>query len=103
MYTNNDITSSLHTYLFLRSIPERCILEALLRRVLYCGHSTQYIHLVSVALPEGPWRLLVSRQVSAAQNAVAMETARRRYNELIIRMENGRGELSLVSKRATVV
>ena len=27
--------------------PERCILEALLRRVLYCGHSTQYIHLVA--------------------------------------------------------
>jgi len=26
---------------------ERCILEALLRRVLYCGHSTQYSHLVS--------------------------------------------------------
>ena len=32
---------------FLRSIPERCILEALLRRVLYCGHSTQYSHLVT--------------------------------------------------------
>ena len=27
-------------------MPERCILEALLRRVLYCGHSTQYSHLV---------------------------------------------------------
>jgi len=35
-----------HTYLFLRSILERCILEALLCRVLYCGHSTQYGHLV---------------------------------------------------------
>jgi len=42
----NDITRSFHTYLLLRSIPERCILEALLRRVLYCGHSTQYSHLV---------------------------------------------------------
>ena len=31
---------------FLLSIPERRILEALLRRVLYCGHSTQYSHLV---------------------------------------------------------
>jgi len=28
VYTNNDITSFFHTYLFLRSIPERCILEA---------------------------------------------------------------------------
>ena len=37
-----------HTYLFLRSILERCILEALLRRVLYCGHSTQYSHLVII-------------------------------------------------------
>ena len=46
MLTNNDITRSLHTWLFLRSIPERCILEALLRRVLYCGHSAQYSHLV---------------------------------------------------------
>jgi len=46
VYTNNDITSSFHTYLFLRSIPERCILEALLRQVLHCGHSTQYSHLV---------------------------------------------------------
>jgi len=46
VYTNNDITSSFHTYLFLRSIPERCTLDALLRRVLYCGHSTQYSHLV---------------------------------------------------------
>jgi len=27
-------------------MPERCILEALLRRVLYCGHSIQYSHLV---------------------------------------------------------
>jgi len=50
VYTNNDITSSLHTYLFLRSIPERCILEALLRGVLYCGHSTQYSHLVEFDL-----------------------------------------------------
>jgi len=25
-----------------------CILEALLRRVLYCGHSTQYSHLVNI-------------------------------------------------------
>jgi len=30
----------------LRSVLERCILEALLHRVLYCGHSTQYSHLV---------------------------------------------------------
>ena len=36
-----------YSYLCLRSILERCILEALLRRVLYCGHSTQYSHLVS--------------------------------------------------------
>jgi len=34
--------------MFLRSILERCILEALRRRVLYCGHSTQYSHLVHV-------------------------------------------------------
>ena len=33
---------------FWRSIPERCILEALLRRVLYCTHSTQYSHLVLI-------------------------------------------------------
>ena len=46
MWTNNDITRSFHTYLFLLSIPERCILEVLLRRGLYCGHSTQYSHLV---------------------------------------------------------
>jgi len=46
VYTNNDITSSFHTYLFLRSILERYILEALPHRVLYCGHSTQYSHLV---------------------------------------------------------
>jgi len=32
------------------SIPERCILEALLRRVLYCGHSTQYSHLVKICV-----------------------------------------------------
>jgi len=48
VYTNNDITRSFHTYLFLRSIPERCILEALLRRVLYCGYSTQYSHIVPI-------------------------------------------------------
>jgi len=29
-------------------MPERCILEALLRRVLYCGYSTQYSHLVLI-------------------------------------------------------
>jgi len=46
---------------FLRSIPERCILEALLRRVLYCGHSTQYSHLVLV---------LLSRVCAVAQYAV---------------------------------
>jgi len=34
-----------------------CILEALLCRVLYCGHSTQYSHL-AVTLCNGFWKSL---------------------------------------------
>jgi len=42
MYTNNDITSSFHTYLFLRSIPERCILEGFFAEYCIVGipHNT---------------------------------------------------------------
>jgi len=42
--------SHLNYLLFLPSILERCILEALLRRVLYCGHSTQYSYLVIISI-----------------------------------------------------
>jgi len=37
-----NITRSFHTYLFLRSIPERCILEAILRRVLLWAFHTKH-------------------------------------------------------------
>jgi len=42
VYTNNH--KPVFTFFCL---PERCGSEALLRRVLYCGHSTQYSHLVA--------------------------------------------------------